>query len=42
VFGGGGEGFVRLSFIVEPERLREAAVRMSRVLDGFTATGRRA
>ena len=32
VFGAGGEGFVRLSFIAEGERLREAAARMARVL----------
>lgn len=37
VFGAGGEGFVRLSFIVGPERLREAAVRMARALDRFGA-----
>ncbi len=37
VFGAGGEGFVRLSFIVEPERLRDAAGRMARVLDRLTA-----
>ncbi len=35
VFGAGGEGFVRLSFIAEPERLREAAARMARVLDRY-------
>ena len=35
VFGAGGEGFVRLSFITEPERLREAAARMARVLDRY-------
>ena len=41
VFGEGGEGFVRLSFIVEPARLREAAVRMARALDRFgVAKGR--
>jgi LL-diaminopimelate aminotransferase len=37
VFGAGGEGFVRLSFIVEPERMRDAAGRMARVLDRFVA-----
>ncbi len=37
VFGAGGEGFVRLSFITEPERLREAAVRMARVLNRYGA-----
>ncbi len=37
VFGAGGEGFVRLSFITEPERLREAAARMARVLDRYGA-----
>ena len=42
VFGEGGEGFVRLSFIVEPERLREAAVRMARALDRFCAAKGRA
>ncbi len=42
VFGKGGEEFVRLSFIVEPERLREAAVRMARVLDRFGAAKGRA
>ncbi|MFB3111703.1 MAG: aminotransferase class I/II-fold pyridoxal phosphate-dependent enzyme, partial [Gemmatimonadales bacterium] len=42
VFGEGGEGFVRLSFIVEPERLREAAVRMARALDRFGAAKGRA
>ena len=35
VFGAGGEGFVRLSFIAEPERLREAAARLARVLDRY-------
>jgi len=35
VFGAGGEGFVRLSFITEPERLREAAARLARVLDRY-------
>ncbi len=42
VFGSGGEGFVRLSFIAEPERLREAAGRMARVLDRFGASKRSA
>ena len=31
-FGQGGEGFFRISFIVSPERLREAAARAGRVL----------
>jgi LL-diaminopimelate aminotransferase len=31
-FGAGGEGFFRVSFIVPPDRLREAAVRAGRVL----------
>jgi LL-diaminopimelate aminotransferase len=31
-FGPGGEGFFRVSFILSPERLREAAVRAGRVL----------
>ena len=39
VFGAGGEGFVRLSFIVGPDRLREAASRMARVLNTAVATG---
>ncbi len=38
VFGAGGEGFVRLSFIVAPDRLREAARRMARVLHTAVAT----
>ena len=33
-FGAGGEGFFRISCIVSPERLREAAVRAGRVLRG--------
>ena len=33
-FGAGGEGFLRISCIVSPERLREAAVRAGRVLRG--------
>jgi LL-diaminopimelate aminotransferase len=32
LFGPGGEGFFRVSFIVSPERLREAAARAGRVL----------
>ena len=36
-FGAGGEGFVRLSFIASPERIREAAVRAGRVLATFAA-----
>ena len=31
-FGAGGEGFFRVSFIVPPDRLREAAARAGRVL----------
>ena len=34
-FGEGGEGFFRVSFIVSPERLAEAAVRAGRVLSSF-------
>jgi LL-diaminopimelate aminotransferase len=34
-FGAGGEGFFRVSFIVPPERLREAARRAGRVLAGM-------
>ena len=34
-FGAGGEGFFRVSFIVSPERLAEAAVRAGRVLSSF-------
>jgi LL-diaminopimelate aminotransferase len=36
-FGAGGEGFVRLSFIAPPERIREAARRAGRVLAAFAA-----
>ncbi len=36
-FGDGGEGFFRVSFIVAPERLREAASRAGRVLATFAA-----
>lgn len=36
-FGAGGEGFVRLSFIAPPERIREAAARAGRVLASFAA-----
>ncbi|MGH7696491.1 MAG: aminotransferase class I/II-fold pyridoxal phosphate-dependent enzyme [Gemmatimonadaceae bacterium] len=36
-FGDGGEGFFRVSFIVSPERLREAATRAGRVLSTFEA-----
>ena len=32
LFGPGGEGFFRVSFITSPERLREAATRAGRVL----------
>jgi LL-diaminopimelate aminotransferase len=37
-FGAGGEGFFRVSFIVPPERMREAARRAGRVLAGMLAT----
>jgi LL-diaminopimelate aminotransferase len=37
-FGAGGEGFVRVSFIVSPERLTEAAARAGRVLASFGAS----
>jgi LL-diaminopimelate aminotransferase len=33
--GAGGEGYFRVSFIVPPERLREAAARAGRVLAAF-------
>jgi LL-diaminopimelate aminotransferase len=36
-FGAGGEGFFRVSFIVPPARLREAAARAGRVLASFGA-----
>jgi LL-diaminopimelate aminotransferase len=36
-FGVGGEGFFRVSFIVSPERLSEAAIRAGRVLASFEA-----
>ncbi|HSJ63405.1 MAG TPA: aminotransferase class I/II-fold pyridoxal phosphate-dependent enzyme [Gemmatimonadaceae bacterium] len=36
-FGPGGEGFVRLSFIVSPERMAVAAERAARVLSSITA-----
>ena len=42
VFGGGGEGFVRLSFIVEPERLRDAALRLGRVWENLGVAKSRA
>ncbi len=35
-FGAGGEGFFRISFIVPPDRLREAAIRAGRVLSTMT------
>lgn len=38
-FGAGGEGFFRISFIVSPERLREAAVRAGRVLAALKSVG---
>jgi LL-diaminopimelate aminotransferase len=37
-FGAGGEGFFRVSFIVSPERLTEAASRAGRVLASFGAS----
>ena len=37
-FGAGGEGFFRVSFIVPPERLTEAASRAGRVLASFGAS----
>ncbi len=37
-FGAGGEGFFRVSFIVPPERLTEAATRAGRVLASFGAS----
>ena len=37
-FGAGGEGFFRVSFIVPPERLTEAASRAGRVLSSFGAS----
>jgi LL-diaminopimelate aminotransferase len=37
LFGPGGEGFFRVSFIVSPERLREAATRAGRVLKKLVA-----
>jgi LL-diaminopimelate aminotransferase len=36
-FGAGGEGFVRVSFVTSPERIREAAGRAARVLATFGA-----
>ena len=36
-FGDGGEGFFRVSFIVSPERVREAAKRAGKVLSTFEA-----
>jgi LL-diaminopimelate aminotransferase len=36
-FGAGGEGFFRISFIVSPERIQEAAVRAGRVLAAMGA-----
>ncbi len=39
-FGAGGEGFFRISFIVGPERLREAAQRAGRVLASFASAAR--
>jgi LL-diaminopimelate aminotransferase len=38
-FGAGGEGFVRLSFVVAPDRLREAAARMGRALARLEGRG---
>jgi LL-diaminopimelate aminotransferase len=37
LFGPGGEGFFRVSFITSPERLREAATRAGRVLKRLQA-----
>ena len=37
-FGAGGEGYFRVSFIVSPERLTEAAARAGRVLNSFGAS----
>ena len=37
-FGAGGEGFFRISFIVPPARLAEAAQRAGRVLASLVAT----
>ena len=37
-FGAGGEGFFRVSFVVSPERLKEAASRAGRVLTSFGAS----
>ena len=37
LFGPGGEGFFRVSFITSPDRLREAATRAGRVLKGLMA-----
>jgi len=37
LFGPGGEGFFRVSFITSPERLREAATRAGRVLKKLQA-----
>ena len=37
LLGKGGEGFFRISFITSPERIREAAVRAGRVLNGLLA-----
>ena len=37
-FGSGGEGFFRVSFIVSPDRLRDAATRAGRVLASFAAS----
>ncbi|MGI9075874.1 MAG: aminotransferase class I/II-fold pyridoxal phosphate-dependent enzyme [Gemmatimonadaceae bacterium] len=34
-FGAGGEGFVRVSFVTSPDRIREAAARAARVLSAF-------
>jgi len=38
LFGPGGEGFFRVSFITSPERLREAATRAGRVLKRLQAS----
>ena len=40
-FGAAGEGFVRLSFIVEPDRLEDAAARLGRVRERMHVAGSR-
>ena len=41
VFGASGEGFIRMSFVVAPERLREAAQRFGRIMDRIGAAGKK-